>query len=359
MSSKIRLNTASATQLVLAKIGNPQRDESLQTSRSVYTVAEEDQELLTALFLKPFKNLSAYRFTHYAALEQNEMHGCARRVFGDPASLLETGVEIARRLYAKSTHPNIKSGDLCIALLEEVHVDGELVRGLCILKSDSVVPFLSITTQDGDLRLRTEQGIQPEKIDKGCLILDVDAAKGYHVLMFDRAGGDTKFWMREFLGVEPVPDASFLTSAYAKMAVSFLEEAEEKPAADDGPPPWENCAAAREALEYFEERDRFDLEEFEREVLLTPEAREKFQETRARIEAEQGVPLEPAFEIAKKEVNKAKRRIGAVLKLDTGVEIHVKPTLATEHDPVLERGFDAKKKMKFVKVYYNEQLAAR
>ena len=51
MSVKIRFNPASATHLVLAKVGNPQRDEPLQTSKEVFAIAEEDQKLLTSIFL--------------------------------------------------------------------------------------------------------------------------------------------------------------------------------------------------------------------------------------------------------------------------------------------------------------------
>ena len=40
----------------------------------------------------------------------------------------------------------------------------------------------------GDLRITTEHGIDPEKIDKGCLILNSHEKTGYYVLTFDRAG---------------------------------------------------------------------------------------------------------------------------------------------------------------------------
>ena len=243
---------------------------------------------------------------------------------------------------------------MCIAHLKEVHIEGELVQGLCILKSESVVPFLSITTRDGDLQLSTEQGINPDKIDKGCLILDYCADRGYYVLTFDRSGGDTRFWVREFLGVEAVPDSAFLTNAYAKMAVSFLEE-ENQAAPDD--PPWQTCTVAKDALDYFEERERFDLQEFSDEVLKTPEAVARFDDYRARMEAEQGQPLETSFEISKKDVTKAKKRLQAVLKLDTGVEIHVKPGIS-DADPVLERGFDDSKGMRFIKIYFNKDLSS-
>ncbi|MDZ4287497.1 MAG: nucleoid-associated protein, partial [Prosthecobacter sp.] len=269
--------------------------------------------------------------------------------------LLEKGCGIARRLYSKSNHPNIKAGDLCIALIKDIDIDGELTQGLCILKSETVVPFLSISTRDGDLQLSTEQGINPEKIDKGCLIINHWPNKGYYVLTFDRSGAESRFWVRDFLGVSAVPDAAFLTNTYAKIAVSCIEE-ENDP--EDDTPPWETCTAARGALDYFEDRENFDLKEFENDVLKTPEAVAKFAEHRSRIEEEQGQALEESFEISKKDVTKAKKRISAVLKLDTGVEIHVKSTLSTEHDPVLERGFDEKKGMKYIKVYFNKDLSA-
>jgi hypothetical protein len=356
MCVKLRLNTATVTKAVLAKIGNPQREEPLQISKEVFEIAEKDQETLTAIFLKPFKNLIAHRFTHHASLKQHEISNCSRAIFADEGSLLERGVEIAQRLYAKSNHPNIKAGDLCIALLKEIHIEGELVNGICILKSDSVTPFLTITARNGDLRLATEHGINPEKIDKGCLILDYWQDKGHYVLTFDRGGGDTRFWVREFLGVEAVPDAAFLTNTYAKMAVSFLEE-QKGAADDDDTPPWETAAAAKDALDYFEDREKFELKEFEQEVLKSPETIAQFNEHRARIEEEQGQPLETSFKISKKDLTKARKRIAAVLKLDTGVEIHIKPGVS-EADPQLERGYDDKKGMKFVKVYYNKDINA-
>ncbi len=353
MSAKPRFNTALASSIVLAKVGNPQREEELQTSKELFRVGEEDQVPLTTLLLKPFKNLVAHRFTHHSSLEKNEMNTCAKAIFASDLQLLPRGIDIAKRLYTKSNHPNIKAGDLCIALIEDIEIEDERVQGLCILKSETVVPFLSISAEDGDLRLSTEHGINPEKIDKGCLILNHWAQKGYYVLTFDRTGADTKFWVREFLGVQAVPDSEFLTTAYADMAVQFLKQ--EMPVEESSAE--EICTATRDAIAYFDEREKFNLEEFETEVLKTPEAVAKFAEHRTRREEEGGVPLEKAFDIAQKQLAKVKRKIGAVLKLDSGVEIHLKSDFASEQDGVLERGFDDDKGMKFIKVFYHNDVS--
>ena len=353
MSVKIRFSSAVTTGIVLAKVGNPQRDEVLQTSREVFKVGADDQEALTALFLKPFKNLTAHRFAHHSSLEHHEMNTIARSLFSVPGALLDRGCEIASRLYSKSNHPNIKSGDLCISLIDDIEVDGENVQGICILKAESTVPFLSIVARDGDLQLSTDQGINPDKIDKGCLILNHLPQEGYYVMTFDRAGAESRFWVREFLGVQPIPDAAFLTAAYTDMAVSFMETAPDNHGAggDDDPPPWEPVTVAREALEYFDGREFFDVAEFEEVVLRKPEVIERFQEHRAKVEEVHGQPLKTSFEISPKELKKAQRKIHSVLKLDTGVEIHVK---LKEQEPLLERGFDDTRGMKYIKVYYNE-----
>ncbi|WP_411825588.1 nucleoid-associated protein [Luteolibacter sp. AS25] len=358
MSVKIRFISATADALVLAKVGHPQRDEPLQTSREVFKIDEKDEESLAALFLKPFKNLTGHRFQHHSSLNQHEMNACAAAIFASEDGLLEKGCDIAKRLYSKSNHPNIKSGDLCISLIKDIELNGEMVQGLCILKSESVVPFLSISTRDGDLELHTEQGINPEKIDKGCLILNHLETKGYYVLTFDRSGSESRFWVRDFLGLVPISDSPFLTNKYANMAVAFMEkEKKETPPASDDAPPWDASNAARDAITYFEEKENFNLEEFEEEVLKTPEAKAKFAEHRSQIEEEQGHKLEDKFEISKKDVTKAKKKIRSAMKLDTGVDIKLKPGLAAQPEKVLEHGFDEERKMKFIKIYFNEDLA--
>lgn len=88
MSVKIRFTSSSATGLVLAKVGHPQRAEPLQTSKEVFRIDENDREPLAAIFLKPFKNLTAHRFSHHSSLDQHEMNGYAAAIFASEDGLL-------------------------------------------------------------------------------------------------------------------------------------------------------------------------------------------------------------------------------------------------------------------------------
>lgn len=354
MSVKIRFQSAAVTSLFLAKVGNPQRDEPLQTSKQAFDVNEEEREILTPLFLKPFRNLIAHRFQHHSSLVKHEMNGLASALFAAPSKLLDHGADIARRLYSKSNHPNIKSGDLCLSLIDDIEIEGRVTNALCILKSESVMPFLSISTEDGDLKLHTAEGINPEKIDKGCLIINHWPEQGYYVLTFDRSGGESRFWVRDFLGLQAVPDSAFLTNTYAEMAVAAVRQELEASA-----PPEQSSRAAGDIIAYFDEREHFDLQEFEEQVLKTPEAVAHFAGERHKLEEERGQPLDTSFEISPKDVKKVKKHANAVVKLDTGFEIHIKPEVVTGGDWLLERGHDDAKGMKFIKLYYNEDVSGR
>jgi hypothetical protein len=339
--------------VVLAKVGNPARNEPLQTSKTLFHVSEEDQPLLTPIFLRPFRNLVGHRFQHHTALEQHPLNQCATAIFHDPATLLQKGQEIARRLYAKSHHPNIKSGDLCVAHIQGIGLEGGTRRGLCILKSESVTPFLSISTQGDDLALHTEQGIHPERLDKGCLIVEHFEAKGFYVLNFDRAGAESRFWMRDFLGVVPIADPGLVSRRVAEMAVAAVSERGDE-AADEAP--WERQKAAQNALGYFESNPHFSLAEFEEQALRTPEARARFAAEKQRVEEDEGLKFEDGFTIAKREASKARRLTSTTLRLDSGVELRIKPQALDADPPLLEKGYDEQRDMQFVKVYYRREV---
>ncbi|MDP0490055.1 MAG: hypothetical protein Q7Q71_03255 [Verrucomicrobiota bacterium JB023] len=357
MNIKLDFSEAAIEGLVLAKVGNPSREEALQTSKQVFEVEEADQETLCNIFLRPFKsfNLVGQKFHHHSSLDQHEVNSCAAAIFDDPAKLLEKGCALATRLHTKSTHPNIKSGDLCISRITGVKAGEETVDAICILKSESMTPFLSITAREGDLQLNTEQGINPEKIDKGCLIVNQFGRKGFYVLTFDRGSSESRFWVRDFLGVIAIPDNSLLSKKVAEMAVTAVAETKAPHDDADEGPPWEVNEAAKEALSYFDNKKQFSLAEFEEQALRTPEAKAAFKEKCKQLEEESGVALKEDFDISPKDVSKAKKLMKSIMRLDSGVEIRLKPKVVNNPEKVLEKGYDEEKKMNYIKVFFNRE----
>ena len=351
MPHTLNFRRAKLSALALARVGNPLRSEPLKTSKELCRFSDEDKTILTPSFLKPFKNLERRAFHHHSSLELNEVYRYAGAIFEDPSKLAEQGRKIARQLYNTSKHPNIKSGDLCVALIEDLLVDGEPLQAISIIKSESRVPFLEVADTGGDLQLITHQGISPDKIDKGCLIANCQKEEGFLVYTFDKTSSGTHFWMRDFLGVRFRKDDDFMTKRYADMCVSFAKEGlPEEMGAE------EKCRVANNAISYFEERDEFDLKNFREEALQEPEIIEKFDEFRDSQDEEDGEKLEEKFTIDKKIARKAGNRFRSTMKLDTGVNLSFAPSFREADESVFERGFDDEKQMKYVKIYYQEEV---
>ncbi|BDS08920.1 hypothetical protein NT6N_39600 [Oceaniferula spumae] len=351
MPHTLNFRRAKLTMLSLARVGNPLRSEPLRTSKELCTLSDADNAILTPSFLKPFKALERRAFAHHSSLELNEVYRYAATIFESKETLCEQGRKIARHLYNTSKHPNIKAGDLCVALVEDVLVDGDPLQAISIIKSESRVPFLEVTDADGNLQLVTHQGISPDKIDKGCLIVNCDKEGGFLVYTFDKTSSGTNFWMRDFLGVKFRRDDDFMTKRYADMCVSFAKEGlPEEMGAE------EKCRVANQAIGYFEERDEFDLKHFREEALKEPEIIEKFDEFRGQQDEEDGAKLEETFTIDKKIARKAGNRFRSTIKLDSGVNLSFAPAFKESDASVFERGFDDEKQMKYVKIYYQEEI---
>jgi hypothetical protein len=346
----INFNTANITALALAKVGNPQRGETLKTSKELCQFNDQDKDMLTLAFTKPFKNLNRSNFYHSSNIELNEMFSFATTIFDQKERFLSYSRKIARHLFDQTKHPNIKAGDLCIALIDGIKVDGKPLSAISIVKSESLFPFLEISDKDGDLHLTTHNGIYPEKIDKGCLILDSDREGGTILYTFDKSGADTNFWVRDFLGARAKKDNDFKTRQYAEMCVSFAEDG-----LPGDVPTEQRYRVANDALAYMNEREQFDARHFQEEVLKDPTLVANFQTYKNQFTDEDGEALDDNFTISKHQLKKAGSKIKGELRLDTGVIIRFTPEFNEREPDILQRGYDDKMKMKYVKIYYNEE----
>lgn len=350
MALSIKFNEARLGGMALAKVGNSLRGEPLQTSRSLCHFEDSEAELLTHCFLKSFKSLELHHFHHHSELASNEVFGYVSAVFDANDTLLENGQRIARHLHAKSNRPNIKSGDLCVALIDDVVVSGQKVQAVSIIKSESKVPFLQISEEDGDLRLKTQQGIYPDKIDKGCLVVNHDRDGGYAVYLFDKSGNNPMFWNRDFLGALPVRNDDYLTKRYTELCVAFAGQGLPEDVAQE-----ERRAVADRAISYIADAEAFDLDEFQSVALREPARIEQFNAFKNEYEEEAGQELTPSFTVSRTEARKAQKRLRGRMKLDTGVDLKFTTRFVDQAHTLLERGFDTKKKMKFLKIYFHNE----
>lgn len=351
MSAPPNFRKAKLSAMSLAKVGNPVKNEPFQVSQSLCRFNDEEAELLTHCFLKSFRALELHHLDHHTSVESNELFGYAASIFDDNGTLLEQGANIARHLRSQSNHPNIKSGDLCVALINDIGMGGVAVQAISIVKSESKVPFLQISERDGDLVLTTEQGIYPDNIDKGCLIINHGRADGFSVYLFDKGGGGTNFWVREFCGARPVTNDDFLTRRYGELCVAFAEKG-----LPEDTPQEERMEVASKTMNYLNETDEFELDTFESTALEEPERIEQFKTFKEDYEEEQGEPLKESFTVSKKEAEKAESKLKSRMKLDVGVTMQFSSGFIHEANRFMERGHDEEKQMDFVKIYFHKEL---
>ncbi len=343
-------NTAKVEGISLAKVGNPQRGETLKMSKELCLFGDGDAPVLTFAFLKPFKNLERYHFHHHTDINLNELFGYVDSTFKEKEDFLNQSRKTARLLFEKSQHPNIKSGDLCMAFIEGVQVEGKTCNAISIVKSESQVPFLEISDRNGDLELITHNGIYPDKIDKGALIVDYDQGGGYLVYTFDKSGGETNFWIKDFLGVRKRRDDEYKTKQFSEMCNSFVKEGLGDEVKEE-----EKFKIASSAMQYLAEKDKFNAQHFEEEALKSPEVIEKFKSFKSNYQDDEGNGVDENFDIESQIAKKVVGKFKPAIRLDSGVIIRFTPDFV-DNDSVLERGVDAESGKKFVKVYYEEEI---
>src|SRR5690606_5275595 len=103
----------------------------------------------------------------------------ASSIFEDSTSVHNSSVNIAKQLFEVSIHPNIKPGDLFVVKFSNIHLEGSNTETLGIFKSENRHSFLKLDNQTDEFHLTYEDGINIDKLDKGCLIFNVDKEEGF------------------------------------------------------------------------------------------------------------------------------------------------------------------------------------
>ena len=349
MALAVNFREAGLTSLALAKIGNPLKGEPLLTSKELCKFDQEESDILTSCFLNPFKSLDPHQLQGMKSEEGNPLFNYAHSSFSDSDALLDTAKKIANHLYTKSYHPNIKSGDLCISMMGGIIIKGKSVPGICIIKSENKVPFLQISDRNGDLTLTTQHGIYPDKVDKGCLILNYQKEKGYIVYLFDKSG-NTQFWNKDFVAATPIRDEDYLTKKFGELCINFADKGLDSETDQNT-----RMMVANRALNYLNDSDDFEIDNFEK-ALGEPELVDQFTSFKKQYEENGGSNIKDQFTISKKEATKAQKRLKKRMRLDTGAELTFTSKFLDQSENLLEQGWDENKGMNYVKIYFGEEL---
>ena len=336
----------------LHRVGNKHRGEPLFLSESPYRLNDEQNGLLKEYFQKPFreKEENYYCFHHEAALEFHPVFEAASAIFANPASLHEASRELARHLYAKSNHPHIKSGECYVAYLTDVMLDNERTDALGIFKSEIKQDFLQFEEQQRALEMHVLQGVNLQRLDKGCLIFNREKETGYKVLSVDSNRYDAKYWLEEFLGLAPLTDENFYTKNYLKFCQGFAKDVV-LPAEDKQ----QEVLFMNRAVNHFAKNDAFEESQFLNEVLENPDLIPEFRHYKVEKGPKYHVEDVSQFQIANKAVSDTRKKIRNVIQLDTHIQIKMDFINPESAEKFVEKGWDEERQMYYYLVYFNRE----
>lgn len=347
----IGIAEASLSMLSVHQVGNKTANQPLRLSEQAYELNDEMlHSLLARYFLKPFEKANVvYRFFHVNDhLELNGVYQYARKMFaGD--NFHESTRDICRQLYEVADHPNIKGGEVYITSVKNLIYNGEAVDAIGIFKSESKEPYLTVSANDRGFDLGyQEQAINIKKLDKGCIILDTGAEEGFDVLVTDQTNvTDTVYWVDKFLGLKQkqteFTQTTQLLDAYRSFVDKELDQTMQLT-------PTDKIDLLNRSIQYFKEKDHFQMDEFAYEVIANDEAIDRFKEYKQFYERDFEVSIEDGFAISNTATKKQARLFKSVLKLDKNFHVYIHGN--TE---LIEKGYDEQRRKKYYKIYFDEE----
>ncbi|MDR0385109.1 MAG: nucleoid-associated protein [Prevotellaceae bacterium] len=334
------VNEALIDSLVLHVVGNRLNDERLTLSGASANIDDEIVSFLSSFFITPFKTDKYFNFTHQDGFENNEVFKAAASVFDAPDKLYEESVKLAERLFDITDSVKIKGGEFYAVYFNECIVDGEETEAVGLFKSESRETFLKIYPTSDNFILEKEEGISLRKIDKGCMIFNLDRDRGFLVAVTDIRSGDEKYWNEDFLNIQPFENNYTKTQSLMKVCKEFVSE---KLPEDFEVGRADQIDMLNRGINYFKSHEVFDKPEFEHEVFKQPEVIESFREFGA-----DDIPMDMTFEIDSDAVKKQSKIFKSVLKLDKNFHIYIHGDRS-----MIERGEDDGKK--YYKIFFEKE----
>lgn len=167
------------------------------------------------------------------------------------------------------------------------------------------------------------------------------------VLLDTAPGNDAQYWKDMFLGLKLANDQYNNTTNILKLTKEFVAEIA---AGDNKISRTQQAEWLSKSMSYFNEKENFNIKEFEKTVFDEPELIQSFQSFGSTYVTQRDIDIADSFTISDAAVKKQSKIFKSVLKLDKNfhIYIHGNPEL-------IERGYDEQKGKRYYKVYYDEE----
>jgi hypothetical protein len=346
---KFRTDETRLVSLALHKVGNSAANDGLYLSDALPQITDETASLLLHYFLSPFTTQEFYRFSHASDLAMNEVFHYVSSIFDQPAGLLTQSQHLGSHLYRHSAHPRVKTGEFYVVCFEHCLLDDEVVDAVGLFKSESKDTFLTIYPSGNTFEIGYGDGININRLDKGCLIFNTNREEGYLCALVDNLarGSEAQYWRDDFLQVTPRSDNYFRTRSVMEMTRQFVTETLPRELGTDRA---SQADLLNRSVHFMKQNDAFDLGEFRQQVLTEPEIIDAFSGFCENRSEETGQSFPDAFGISGDAVKKQTRFMKSVIKLDKNFHIYVHGDRQ-----MVEKGFDEERQLEYYKLFFREE----
>ncbi len=331
-------------------VGNKNNDEDVRCSRSTIIINDGLDYVLANYFFKSFlQTREYYNLYHDSNLSLNEVFVYVSKIFDNPETLYEQSVNLAKHLYEQSVHPKIKGGEFYVVYFKDCIIDGKKVDTVGLFKSENKDTFLKVLASANGFEVESEKGININKLDKGCLIFNLEKDNGYMVAVVDNTnrGAEAQYWIDDFLHVRQRKDEYYNTQEVLSLCRNFVK---------NGLPKQFKVSKAdqvdllNKSINFFKENENFDMKEFTNTVIAQSDIIESFNQYKSIYQQEHELEISDNFDISDAAVKKQSRSLKSIIKLDKNFDIYIHGNRELIEQGVDERG------RKFYKIYYKEEL---
>lgn len=344
-----QINLGKLNKLIIHNIGNKSNADGVRFSDEM-TDFGNVEEIINKLIVSNFKFDELYQFHFIPYLDLNPVYSFVNSIFSntEDENFIEQSKNVGRYLYDKSTHPQIKSGELCIFYMSDSSIDGEITDCMGVFKSENKETILKIEDKKTKYGLSDVSGINIRKLDKGCLIFNLEKDNGYLVALVDNTNKniEAQYWKDDFLSVKPQKNEYHQTNEFLGIAKQFVTKQLDE---DFEVSKTDKIDFLNRSVDYFKKNETFDKQQFEEEVFGDSNVIESFRKFDQTYRQENEVELADKFEISAQAVKKQARVFKSVLKLDKNFHIYIHG-----NREMIEQGIDENGR-KYYKIYYEEE----
>lgn len=330
--------------LSVHKIGNKAAVEGVELSETPVALDEGLSEILKSYFLMAFKDEERYMFTHPTSLDLNAVFSYVSAIFDDSQSFHEQSINIAKFLYEQSEHPNIKRGDFYVIHFKDCILDGETIDAVGLFKSENKDTFIQINPVAGGFSVASQTGMSINKLDKGCLVFNINRENGYVVCVVDNANrSDAKYWVSDFLQLKRCEDDFSQTEQAVAMCKGFISHLPEE---------YDKATKAvmmNKVIETLGE-ERVTVESIAEKAFSPVGARDAFMEYADEFQAKQEMSFKDSFQGKADSISRRGVRTVTKIRLDNNFEISV---LGGEDN--IERGYDEVRGQRYYMLYFDRE----